>query len=318
MGISKNEKNGGSLKTGHSLMRTVKNNYIFWLLCLPAVITFILFNYIPMFGSILAFKSYNYTAGILGSDWVGFDNFKFFFASQDALRLTRNTLGYASVFIVVNLVSAVFSALLLFEVKSKTCIKTYQTIMILPYFLSWVIVGYIVNILLNSDHGVVNQFLDKFFGTTVKWYTEPKWWPFILTIANIWKHIGMNCIMYYAALMGIDSSIYEAATIDGAGKIRQAISISIPSLAPMMTILTIMAVGNIFRSDFGLFYQVPMDVGALYPTTDVIDTYLYRGLRTGDVGITAAVGLFQSVVGLVTVLVTNYIVKKIEPDNAMF
>lgn len=306
------------LKRSSSLVRTVKNNYIFWLLCLPAVVTFILFNYIPMFGSILAFKSYNYTDGILGSRWVGLDNFKFFFASQDALRLTRNTLGYASVFIIVNLVTAVFVALLLFEIKSRVCIKTYQTVMILPYFLSWVIVGYIVNILLNSDHGVVNQFLQSTFGTSVKWYTEPKWWPIILTIANIWKHIGMNCIMYYAALMGIDGSIYEAATIDGAGKIRQAVSISIPSLTPMMTILTIMAVGNIFRSDFGLFYQVPMDVGALYPTTDVIDTYLYRGLRTGDVGITAAVGLFQSVVGLITVMLTNYIVKKIEPDNAMF
>lgn len=317
MGIFKKTKDSPS-KRGSSFVRTVKNNYIFWLLCLPAVVTFILFNYVPMFGSILAFKSYNYTDGILGSRWVGFDNFKFFFASQDALRLTRNTLGYASVFIVVNLVTAVLVALLLFEIKSRACIKTYQTVMILPYFLSWVIVGYIVNILLNSDHGVVNQFLERFFGTSVKWYTEPKFWPVILTIANIWKHIGMNCIMYYAALMGIDGSIYEAATIDGAGKIRQAFSISIPSLTPMMTILTIMAVGNIFRSDFGLFYQVPMDVGALYPTTDVIDTYLYRGLRTGDVGITAAVGLFQSVVGLITVMLTNYIVKKIEPDNAMF
>lgn len=317
MGIRKKTQ-GSSLKRSSSLLRTIKNNYIFWLLCLPAVVTFILFNYVPMFGSILAFKAYNYTEGILGSSWVGFDNFKFFFASQDALRLTRNTLGYASVFIVVNLVTAVFVALLLFEIKSRACIKTYQTVMILPYFLSWVIVGYIVNILLNSEHGVVNQFLQSFFGTSVKWYTEPKFWPIILTIANIWKHIGMNCIMYYAALMGIDGSIYEAATIDGAGKIRQAVSISIPSLTPMMTILTIMAVGNIFRSDFGLFYQVPMDVGALYPTTDVIDTYLYRGLRTGDVGITAAVGLFQSVVGLITVMLTNYIVKKIEPDNAMF
>ncbi len=310
------QKNGDLRKK--SLLKTIKNNYVFWLLCLPAVVVFILFNYLPMFGAILAFKSYNYTAGIWGSDWVGFNNFKFFFLSQDAFRITRNTLGYASLFIVINLFSAVLYALLLFEVRSKTAIKTYQTIMILPYFISWVIVGYVVNILLNSNHGVLNQFLNNCFGITVNWYATPKWWPIILTIANTWKHVGMNCIMYYAALMGIDSSIYEAATIDGAGKWRQAMSISIPSLAPMMTILTIMAVGNIFRSDFGLFYQVTMDVGALYPTTDVIDTYLYRGLRTGDVGITAAVGLFQSVVGLVVVMFTNYIVKKIEPDNAMF
>lgn len=318
MGTLNLRKTKSTEKKKRGILNTIRKNYVFWLLCLPAVLVFILFNYLPMFGSVLAFKFYNYTAGIWGSEWAGLNNFKFFFASQDAWRLTRNTLGYASFFIVINLLSAVFVALLLFEVKSRKCIKTYQTIMILPHFLSWVIVAYIVNIFLNSSYGVLNQFIETLGGTSIKWYSEPKWWPLILTIANTWKHVGMNSIMYYAALMGIDSSIYEAAEIDGAGKWRQALSISVPSLIPMMTILTIMAVGSIFRSDFGLFYQVPMDVGALYPTTDVIDTYLYRGLRTGDVGITAAVGLFQSVVGLVVVVITNHIVKMIEPDNAMF
>ena len=296
----------------------IKRNYEFWLLCLPGVIYFLMFHYLPMAGTILAFKSYNYTQGIFGSRWVGFNNFKFFFASMDAWRLTRNTIGYAVLFIIINLISAVIFALLLFEVKNRKCIKTYQTVMFLPYFISWVIVGYIAYIFLNSDYGVLNQLLEACFGTRVNWYATPKWWPVILTIVNTWKHIGMNCIMYYAALMGNDDSIYEAATIDGAGRWRQAIHISIPSLVPMRTILTIMAVGGIFRSDFGLFYQVSRDVGALYPATDVIDTYLYRGLRTGDIGITAAVGLFQSVVGFAMVLLTNYVVTLIEPDNAMF
>lgn len=302
----------------HNLRKMVANNYEFWLLCIPVVLYFIFFHYLPMFGSVLAFKNYNYTEGILGSRWVGFNNFKFFFCSQDAWRLTRNTIGYAIVFILTNLVSSVGFALLLFEIESKKCIKTYQTIAILPHFLSWVIVGYVTYILFNHEYGVINNLLETFFGKSIKWYTSPQYWPVILTVVNIWKTVGMNSIMYYAALMGIDHSIYEAAMIDGANRWQQVKVISIPSLVPMMTILTIMAVGGIFRSDFGLFYQIPRDVGALYPTTDVIDTYLYRGLRSGDIGITAAVGLFQSVVGLVTVLTTNAIVKKIEPDNAMF
>lgn len=290
----------------------------FWLLCLPAIIYFILFAYWPMFGAVLAFKDYNYAKGIFGSDWVGFDNFKFFFLSQDAWRITRNTLGYAVVFLVTNTVASMAVALLMFEVSSRKAIKTYQTILILPHFMSWVIVGYITYILFNSEQGVLNQLLTVFGQEKIDWYSSPQYWPFILPIVNIWKSVGMSSLMYYATLVGMDDSIYEAAVIDGAGRWRQTISISVPSLIPMMTILTIMNVGGIFRSDFGLFYQITRDVGSLYPTTDVVDTYIYRGLRTGDVGITAAVGLFQSFVGLVLVVFTNWVVKKIEPDNAMF
>ena len=290
----------------------------FWLLCLPAIIYFILFAYWPMFGAVLAFKDYNYAQGILGSDWAGFDNFKFFFLSQDAWRITRNTLGYAVVFLVTNTVASMAVALLMFEVSSRKAIKTYQTVLILPHFMSWVIVGYITYILFNGDQGVLNQIL-RFFGQEkIDWYSSPQYWPVILPIVNIWKSVGMSSLMYYATLVGMDDSIYEAAVIDGANRWRQTISISVPALIPMMTILTIMNVGGIFRSDFGLFYQITRDVGSLYPTTDVVDTYIYRGLRTGDVGITAAVGLFQSFVGLVLVVFTNWVVKKIEPDNAMF
>ncbi len=296
----------------------LRENGALLLLALPALIYFIIWHYIPMFGLIIAFKDYTYDAGILGSEWVGFDNFKFFFMSQDAWRITRNTVGYGAVFIVLNAITSAGAALLLNEVKSRTAIKTYQTIMILPNFLSWVIVGFITYILLNPSIGVLNRFLDVVGIGGKDWYSHPKYWPVILTIAHVWKGIGMSMIMYYAALMGVNSELYEAAEIDGANALQRCWYISIPELVPLMTMLSILAVGNIFRGDFGLFYQIPRDVGALYPTTDVIDTYVYRGLRTGDIGITSAVGFFQSFVGVILVTVTNAIVKKIEPDNAMF
>lgn len=307
------------LKTKNGRLSTyLANNYEFWLLSLPAIIYFLVFCYWPMFGAVLAFKNFNYAKGIFGSDWVGFNNFKFFFLSNDAWRITRNTLGYSSVFIVTSTIAAMAVALLLFEISSRRCIKLYQTIMILPHFMSWVLVGYITYILFNGSRGVFNQILTAMGLKSVDWYSTPGVWPFILPVVNIWKGVGMKSIMYYSALMGLDLSLYEAAEIDGAGRWKQTWAISIPSLIPIMTILFIMDVGGIFRGDFGLFYQITRDIGALYPTTDIIDTYVYRGLRTGDVGITSAVGLFQSVVGLVVVMGTNYLVKKIEPDNAMF
>ncbi len=290
----------------------------FWIFCLPAITYFIVFAYWPMFGAVLAFKDYNYAKGIFGSDWVGFDNFKFFFLSQDAWRITRNTIGYSAINIVVGIVVSMAVALLMFEVINRKLIKTYQTVLLLPHFMSWVIVGYVTYVLFNGEKGVLNQILQFVGINKIDWYSTPSCWPFILPVVNVWKGMGMSSLMYYATLMGMDDSIYEAARIDGANRWQQTIHISLPSLVPMMTILLIMSVGSIFRSDFGLFYQIPRDIGALYPTTDVVDTYIYRGLRTGDVGITAAVGLFQSVVGLVLVVLTNRIVKKIEPDNAMF
>lgn len=296
----------------------IRKNSSMLLLALPALIYFIVFHYLPMFGAVIAFKDYSYVDGILGSRWIGFDNFKFFFMSQDALRITRNTVCYGATFIVMNAVCASAVALLMNEIKSRSAIKTYQTVMLFPNFLSWVVVGYISYILLNPALGTFNQILAFFGKDGVDWYSDPKYWPFILTVANTWKGVGMQSIIYYATLLGVDSSLYEAATIDGASRWQQCRYISIPSLSPVIIIMSILAVGNIMRGDMGLFYQLSRDVGALYPTTDVIDTYLYRGLRTGDIGITAAVGLFQSVVGTCMVLLTNAIVKKIDPDQAMF
>ncbi|NOU62603.1 ABC transporter permease subunit [Paenibacillus sp. LMG 31461] len=289
-----------------------------FLLTLPAILYFIVFHYLPIGGVIVAFKDYRYDLGILGSKWVGVRNFEFFLTSQDAWRITRNTVAYSSTFLVIGIMASVTVALLLFEVRNRYAIKVYQTSMILPRFLSWVIVGYISYTLLNPELGILNQ-LRVFFGMEpVQWFGDTKYWPYILVVSNLWKHIGLDCIIYYAALLGIDQEQYEAARIDGANRLRQMWHISIPSLAPLMFILGILAVGDLFRGDFGLFYQIPRNVGTLYPVTDVIDTYVFRGLRLGEIGMTAAVGLFQSVVGLVLVVSVNLIVKKIRPDNSLF
>lgn len=299
--------------------RSFRENAELSALLIPGVLYFLIFCYLPMIGVIIAFKDYRNNLGIFKSKWIGFKNFEFFFTSQDAVRIFRNTIGYGIAFIILGLVCAVLVALLLYEVRSRAALKYYQTTMILPHFLSWVIVGYITYILLEPNLGVINKMLELFGFEGKQWYSEPKYWIVILPIVNIWKTVGLNCIMYYAALMGVDKELFEAATLDGAGRVKQIMYISIPSLVPLMITLTILHVGNVIRGDFGLFYTIPRDIGLLYPTTDIIDTYVYRGLREGDdLGITAAVGLFQSVVGLIMVVGTNLIVKKIDPEQSLF
>lgn len=288
-------------------------------LTIPGILLLLVFAYVPMLGIIIAFKDYRNNLGIFKSQWVGLQNFKFFFTSQDAWRIGRNTVGYGIMFIVINLIAAVLVAILLYEIRNKIALKFYQTSMILPHFLSWVIVGYITYILLEPEMGILNKIIQFFGGEGLQWYSEPKYWVVILPIVNLWKNIGLKTIMYYAALMGIDEQLYEAAQLDGAGRFKQILYITLPSLIPLMTILTILDVGHIIKGDFGLFYTIPRDVGLLYPTTDIIDTYVYRGLRTGDdIGITTAVGLFQSVVGFLMVVGTNLIVKKVSPENSLF
>lgn len=296
----------------------LKNNIELTLLGLPGILLLFVFCYIPMGGVIIAFKNYTYADGILGSKWIGFDNFKFFFTSQDAWRITRNTVGYGIVFMALGIAAGVALALILNEVSNKVSLKIYQTTMILPNFLSWVIVGYITYVFLNPTSGVLNQIVKLFGGNEIAWYSEPKYWPFILPIVQVWKSVGMGSLIYYSTLMGMDSSIFEAAEIDGAGKLQKIKYITIPSLIPIMTIMLIMNVGNVIKGDFGLFYQVTRDVGLLYPTTDIIDTYVFRALKGGSMAMSSAVGLFQSVVGFIMVIITNKIVTKIEPDNAMF
>ena len=288
------------------------------ILAIPGIILLLIFNYMPMGGLVIAFKNYVYSKGIFGSEWNGLENFKFFFTSQDAWRITRNTVGYGVLFIVLGIVTGVGLALMLYEVRSRRALKIYQTSMILPSFLSWVIIGYITYIFLNTNEGVINRILLSLGFEKVEWYNDPKYWPFILSIVRVWQSIGMGSLVYYASLMGIDTEILEAAQIDGATKGQQIIHILIPELSSVICIMLIMNMGTVIKGDFGLFYQIPRDIGVLYPATDIIDTYVFRGVRNSNFSISAAVGFFQSFVGLFMVVITNHIVAKIEPDNAMF
>ncbi|GGH40770.1 ABC transporter permease [Paenibacillus segetis] len=294
------------------------------LLVLPGTVWFLIFAYLPMFGSILAFKDFRihrdgFFASVLNSEWVGFKNFEYLFTTNDAYIITRNTILYNLALIILGLVISVTFAIILSELVNKKMAKLYQTGMFLPHFLSWVIISYFAFTFLSTDKGTLNHIISYFGGEPIMWYTEQKYWPFILIFVGIWKGVGYNSVIYLASITGIDKSYYEAAVIDGATKWKQIRYITIPLLKPLMIILTILAIGGIFRSDFGLFYQLPKDSGALYPVTNVIDTFVYRGLiNMGDIGMSTAAGLYQSMVGLILILITNYIVRKIEKDHAIF
>ncbi|WP_312370181.1 ABC transporter permease [Lachnoclostridium sp.] len=297
----------------------LKDNVQLLTLALPTVILLSIFAYWPMFGIVLAFKDYKVPKGIWGSPWVGFKNFEFFLKSQDAWRVTRNTIVLNLLFIVVGIVCGVIFALIMFEVKKARHVKIYQTVSIIPSFISWVAVGYIVYAMLDPTKGMVNQLLALFGKEGISWYSEPQYWPFILVITKTWQGVGLGSIIYYAALMGVDNELYEAADIDGAGKLQKTWFVSIPQIVPIIIIMGILDIGKIFRADFGLFYNVTRDVGALYPKTDVIDTYVFRALmQQGNLGMSAAVGLFQSVICFVTLMLTNAIIKKKSPENALF
>jgi len=291
-----------------------------FLMLVPEMVYLFINNYMPMFGLTIAFKDINYAKGIWRSDWIGLKNFEFLFISKDAWRITRNTILYNGVFIVLNTVMAIGVAILLNEVRKKFLARFYQSVLLLPYLISMVIVGYLVLALLNLENGFMNKVILPAFGIDpISWYTKPEYWPYILTIVNLWKNIGYLCIIYLAAIVGIDPEYYEAATIDGATKWQQIRSITVPLLMPTIIILTLLAIGRIFYADFGLFYQVPLNSGPLQPTTDVIDTYVYRALITlGDIGMSSAAGFYQSLVGFVLVLVSNLIVRLKDKDQALF
>lgn len=294
-----------------------KDNLTLWLMALPGIILLLLFNYFPMYGLVIAFKNYVPVKGIWGSKWVGFNNFKYFFSSIDAVRTLRNTLGYSFMFIIVDVVFGLAVAIAFYNMRSLLWRKVYNTVMILPRFLSTVLVAYIVYGLI-SPVGVFNTIITSFGGERVMFYYNPSYWPVILTIVHIWSSVGMNSIMYLSALSSLDTSLVEAARIDGANRWQVVWNVYIPHLYPTISVLMILAIGKIFGGDFGLFYQVPMDIGALYPTTDILPTYIYRGLVGNTYGPSTAVGLFQSVAGCIMVVVTNLIVKKISPENSLF
>lgn len=299
---------------------TMKTYAPLYLLTLPGLLYLLINNYLPMFGLVIAFKDVNFSKGILGSDWVGFKNFEYLFKSSDAILITRNTLLYNAVFIVLNLIVAVGVAILLNEIRNKLLARFYQSVVLLPYLISMVIVSYLGYALLSMDTGFLNKTILPALGMEeIAWYNEPKYWPYILTLVHTWKGAGFLCVVYLAAIIGIDQEYYEAATLDGASKWQQIRSITLPLITPVIIMMTLLAIGRIFYSDFGLFYQVPMDSGSLFNVTNVIDTYVYRGLmQLGDIGMSSAAGMYQSLVGFVLVLLSNYVVRKINRENALF
>ncbi len=292
----------------------------------PAAIWLLLLRYLPMGGIVLAFKNYKlnprnptFVGSLLSSKWVGFDNFEFLFKTDAAAIMIRNTLAYNIVFIILGVIIPVAFAIMMNELTKKFIKKAYQTMMFFPYFLSWVVVSYFLNAFLDAQYGMIPAMQAANGDPVTAWYTTPGPWPYILVFANLWKNVGYSTVLYLAAITGIDASQYEAAAIDGASKWQQMLYVTIPHLRTMIAILFIMNVGKIFASDFGLFYNVPMQNGALFSVTQTIDTYVYRAyMATGNPGQSSAAGLLQNVLGFICIMTANSVVKKIDPDSAMF
>lgn len=300
--------------------KVFKEHLPLYIMMVPGLLYLLVNNYIPLAGIVIAFKKLNFAKGILKSPWAGLKNFQFLFKSPDAWIITRNTLLYNLAFILVNMVVGIAIAILICEVRSSKLKKLYQSAILLPFLMSMVILSYIVYALLSSENGLVNNTILSGLGAEpVQWYQEPKYWPFILIFANCWKGVGYGCLIYIASIVGIDPSFYEAARLDGATKWQEITKITIPSLVPTIITLLLLSIGRIFYSDFGLFYQVPMNSGVLFPTTNVIDTYVYRALiEQGNISMSSAAGVYQSCVGFVIVMLSNWVVRRVDKEQALF
>lgn len=295
------------------------------LLSLPTVIWYLVFSFLPLFGLLIAFKSWrvngNFFESFFSSQWVGFNNFKFLFMTSDAMVALRNTILYNLIFIVLGVVIPVTLAIMISNLYSQKLGKVCQTAMFLPHFMSWVVASYFLFAFLSSEKGLVNNMITALGGEAVSWYGEEAigWWPFLLVIMNIWKTTGYGMVVYLASITGIDATYYEAAVIDGATKWQQTTKITIPLLKQIMIIMSIMAIGRIFNSDFGLFFQVPKGTSQLYPVTQTLDVYIYNALKSGgQIGLSAAASFFQSIAGCICILIANAIVTKIDRESAFF
>ena len=302
-----------------TLKKRLRYSFPLYLMLLPGLIYIFINNYIPMAGIVVAFKKYSARLGIWGSKWVGLSNFKYLF-QKDASILIRNTLLYNVAFIILDMVFGVILAIMITDIKNKYAKKVYQSAILLPFLMSIVIVSYITFAFFSGDNGMLNKTILPFFGKeAINWYSESKYWPVILVIVNTWKGVGYGCLIYISSISGIDPSFYEAAELDGASKWKQIRYITLPSIMPSVITLTLLNIGRIFYSDFGLFYQVTQNSGQLYDTTNVIDTYVYRALlQSGNIGMASAAGFYQSIVGFACVLLANVVVRKLSPENAMF
>ncbi|WP_373459680.1 ABC transporter permease [Paenibacillus harenae] len=289
-------------------------------MCLPAVLFFIIFAYLPMPGLYLAFIQYNYSDGIFKSPFVAFDNFRFLVMNGDLWRLTFNTVAYNIVFIVLGNFLQIFVAILLNELRKKWFKKVSQTLMFLPHFISAVLIGLIAYNILSYDYGLLNGLLESLGMEPVKTYSNPTIWPFIIVLTFLWQSTGYGSIIYFAAIMGLDNEIIEASEIDGANAFQRIIYIIIPWLKPTFIILMLFSLGGVLKGNFGLFYNlVGANNTALYPTTDIIETYVFRALMTNfNFSIGSAVSLYQSVFGFIVVLTANWLVRRVSPENSLF
>lgn len=297
-----------------------KQSWPYYLMVLPGLIYLLINNYMPMFGIIIAFKKMNYSKGIFGSDWCGWDNFKFLFRTKDAWVITRNTLMYNIAFFIIGTICAVALAIFLNEIASKKASKVYQTVILLPFLMSWVVVSYLVFAFLSAENGFLNNTVLPAMGINpVNWYTDKEKWPFILILVHTWKGVGYSMIIYLSSIVGISQDYFEAARIDGARKWQQIRYITLPLIKPTVITLFIMAVGQIFRSDFGLFYQVTKNSGPLYEFTRTIDVYVYQALMmNSDYSMSSAASVYQSVVGFILIIIANKVVKKYQESSALF
>lgn len=296
-----------------------KRYRILTLMTLPALAYLFINCYLPMPGLYIAFKQINYTKGLWNSPWVGLDNFRYLFSTSDAWLITRNTVLYNVVFIVLRTTLAVAIAILMSEIGGRILSRVYQTSLIAPAMVSTAIVGYCVYGFLSPGYGYMNKILEALGMQRVNWYINADPWPVILAIVHIWKEVGYASIVYLASVVGIDRSYYEAAIVDGASRWNRIRYITIPMIKPTIITMVLLSIGGVFHADFGLFYQVPMGSGALLDTTNVIDTYVFRALMgSGDIGKSAAAGLYQSVVGFILVMISNYITRKISEEHALF
>lgn len=313
------KKKAASAEYRQPFLKTVKKHWILLLMLLPAVAYVIIFSYIPMTGIVLAFKNYQYAGGVYGSPWVGLGNFESLLIAGKLGEVTRNTLLYNIAFIFLGVVFEMGTAVLLNEIVFKKYKKVMQTFMFLPYFISWVVAGAIMYNIFNYERGVFNSLLTMIGLQPFDLYNTPGAWPPVLIFLKLWKSTGYGSVVYLAAITGLDQEMFEAATIDGANVWQRIRYITVPSLVPTMMILVLLAIGNIFRGDFGLFYQTVKSSALLQPVTDVIDTYVFRLLiSNSDVGVSAAAGLYQSVLCFITITICNKLVKKVQPDYALY
>ena len=308
-------------------MRTASKKKIRWarfipvyLLALPGFVYLIVNNYMPMFGITIAFKDLNFRKGLLKSDWVGFKNFEYLFRSKDAMLITRNTVLYNLLFIFLGVFIGILLAICLNEIRSKGLLRAYQSAILIPFLMSWVIASYLVYAILAPDVGLLNtQILPLFGAKAVNWYTTLKPWPFILTMANLWKSAGFSSVIYYSSIISISTDYYEAAKIDGATKWDEIKHITLPLLRPTIITLTILNLGRIFSSDFGLFYQVPKNSGVLYPVTRTLDVYVYNALmNNNDFAMSSAASVYQAIVGFVFIMIANGVIRKVSREDALF